>query len=326
MNFQQIQIHAGLPKAGSSSIQQALHQHRDLLAIHDIHYAQPEGTQSSKNHNQLFLNFAKTGILFPSIFSPKSGRLIFSSEAISTQFGHYELKALVNHLQTELPHEELQFILYVRHPLELLRSTFQHYLKWGEIKIQELAEAPPIPKIRKLITKFQRLSKGSRLTVRQLELPVTETKSHEKDFLALAGLPEKVLASLKTESVRNSLSHESTLALELVKMYDYQKRIDRAMLIPKLNSSGAKFYLPEAFLKRYSNVLLQDASWLAQEYKIHYDLSGPFSISNPTKLTQEDITDQVVDILNEYYPQQNITRSQIQSDFRKIDKWLATLC
>ena len=134
------------------------------------------------------------------------------------------------------------------------------------------------------------------------------------------------MASLKTESVRNSLSHESTLALELVKMYDYQKRIDRAMLIPKLNCSGAKFYLPEAFLKRHSNVLLQDASWLAQEYKIHYDLSGPFSISYPTKLTQVDITEQVVDILNEYYPQQNITRSQIQSDFRKIDKWLATLC
>jgi len=131
---QKIILHIGPPKTGTSSLQEALYQHRDQLSAHGFDYpgfGRHPDMPKLPGHHGIPGKLRENGVVPQDVLDglaalPESRQVVFSSE----NFSHVDAVGVRQLLETLGP-ENVEIIYYVRRWDQLLPSVWQELIKHG---------------------------------------------------------------------------------------------------------------------------------------------------------------------------------------------------
>ncbi len=226
--YQQIILHAGLPKTASTSIQNNCFIHREVLLQHGIHYpAFHLGEKRLLNHSDplsaaLYDEPNKDHWAFRQgvvgreeeakasfrrqleeiLDNPSSERLLLSAEVVSN-YSAKDLKVLGKKLSRRA--DSLRVIALVRSPLSSLESILQQQAYGGgtEDEVRELVG---------LVTKrYERLRSafGERLEALDFHKLQAQTGGLVAGFFRSLGLPDETIGSLEFQRSNERISTEA---------------------------------------------------------------------------------------------------------------------
>ena len=306
-------LHIGLPKTGSTSIQQNLRQ-RDseiqkygyLYPSGDIRF--PDGHKYNENHSkQLFLLFkqdpekfgefsslnlknrvlrrAKIKIreaLISEIENPALKKIVLSSEALP-QLVENELLKLKHFFETHLPECKFEIVLFCRHPLDHAASTFQQNSKF-RTNFHPFIVWP----YSSILTKFAKVFGKEAISIYKYEDAIEKKEGIVRLFFEKIGLPKEMV---EDQDVINASMSQAALNL-LTYINSRYPMLDRKSINdsivtkrcwgrfaedirPFISMPGTKFAMDISKLPNFTTTVGYELNWLKENHGISYTLSEP---------------------------------------------------
>lgn len=340
MTKRKIIVHAGLPKTGTTSIQEALYKHRTTLldsdrilypSISDNHtnalctmfLAKPEthiaNRMAGRTTSELVQPFKMSCFeqLENEISNSDWSTLLFSAEGLSNLVAP-ELESLRKWLLKFS--DDIQVILWLRDPVSYSISVTQQLLKGGRL-LEEMYRDPPLANFKGRGNNFIHVFGRENMNIRIFEECVKHQDGILGGFLDDLSLSPNVRSTILSDNKRSneSMSQEAALLLnELNKLrplfVDGGRGKDRTFseLNHFLRIKGAKFDVPFEVKRKIENLSAPDINWLeAETDKKPYSLKFQGDKPPPTAATmsKETISTLAIllsDILNKSHVLQNL--------------------
>lgn len=291
-------LHAGLPKTGTTTIQNVCYQHRSMLIEEGVLYPRlmPNLTtplctmflQDPSVHisNRIEGNSADVlrsraegfrEALEQEIHSAPWHTLVLSAEGVSNL--HREsLQGL--HTWMGQFADDWTVLFCVRDPLSYTRSVIQQLMKGGD-RLEDLYRNLPLPNMRGKIGNAIAVFGRDRVKVFGMREATSGPGGLVGHFADLIGLGEASRRRLVTESrvANESMSFEAVLVLDSLNrkfpMFPAdgspRKRSGRE-LASVLRIRGSRYELPEDVRRRVADGTADDVAWVASEFGV--DLAG----------------------------------------------------
>lgn len=281
-----IYIHIGLPKTGSTSIQDTLFKNRGLLRRHDLHYF-----GACVNHTVLITQFRKqlrwphewmrlTGEASVELGKKRAAEIgaALRHELETNTCGRFVLsgEGLCNLKPDEIEQfkdallpfaAKFRIVAYVRDPYSFMSSAFQQRLRGGD-SFESIAARPPLPMYRR-IGKFIHSFGRSNVDIRIFDRQRFTGGDLIADFLSAVGTSPGIAEELDIVRSNLGLSHEAAILLnEINTLYprhaDRNPNPERATdLIAWLATvPGQTFRCPPGVLDVAEPVIQKDLRWL----------------------------------------------------------------
>ncbi len=321
----QILIHIGPPKSGTSAIQYALHNNRELLRSNGVQYPLHEiGSNGISSGNltailslddegKWYLCENKLHDLIKKFEKSDSHTLLLSSE-----YFFY----LVQDIASKVP--SAQFIAYVRCPLETFESSYNQSVKrHGRIE-------PAIFSQNLHTTTLNILSEvihvvGRKRFILRAYLPTGDAEFDlVEDFACACNLTLPKLGKTITNSSYTFEALEFKRWLNQFKLLDLEPSVDQALQAYQKGASKFSF-LPEALSVRYQKQAMHTVRDFVQNHKvsngrrlIQYLKDRPRGEFKEQSLANNQLTE-IGGYLAEYYPAlfndilQNLKKQNLKS-------------
>lgn len=285
-------LHIGMPKAGSTTIQDTLFARRLDLAAAGFRYP-----DLGESHSKIFL----------SLFSPKKmklrpraiGRLGFTKSSKTYDLGDLErllveeltatdastviasgemlfgfkahqcrdLKALLE------PHfDAIRIVAYLRDPVSLANSRAQQNVKGGRSTIAEMSDpdairagrSPLVPRYREPIESWSEAFGADALILREFDPRAFAGGDLMIDFGQVIGLPEDLARSMA--GARSKVARNAE-AIEILDRYLERTPLAERDRFPELRDligdlPGSRFALPPATLDAVEAAAVPEVTWL----------------------------------------------------------------
>lgn len=285
-------LHIGMPKAGSTTIQETLFARRLDLAAVGIHYP-----NLGPSHSKVFL----------ALFSPKKMKLrprVIGHLGFEKASQDYDLAALERLLVDELtgtdastvitsgemlfgfkagqcrdlrsvlePHfDRIRILVYLRDPISLATSRAQQNVKGGQSTIAEMGDpgairagrSPLVPRYREPIETWSEAFGADAVVLREFDPRAFAGGDLMVDFGQVVGIPEdlaRAMSGLRSKVARNAE------AIELLDRYLARTPLaerDRFAQLRNLieDLPGSRFALPRATLEAVEAAAEPEVAWL----------------------------------------------------------------
>lgn len=162
----------------------------------------------------------------------------------------------------------LHFVLYLRHPYTWGSSKVQHLCKWSDANLFEIIKNYKTISYRDLTEKFM-FRDGSILSVLEFEKQITKPSSLCKYLIKLAGYTKFPKYLLNEITVRNSLSFNSLLKLDLLKQLNIIESYDE-LNNKDFDNEGPPFFFPPKLFSRHFDKSNDDLVYIKKKYNISY--------------------------------------------------------
>lgn len=304
--FDEVFLHIGLGKTGTTAIQQTLQQNAGLLeSEHDIHYPvdfddpRPFGGNHTLYLRSLFQPGAETkrpnivaGLGTPEALTrandrlrrqfqagfekSRASRLLLSAEGI----GHFDGVSLAN-LRRWLDKltDEVKVIACLRHPRHALAGEIQQRLKIGEL-LQVLHDAPPFYDFQRLFTQIERWF--PRPAIIAYDYAETRTSQLGVTGLLLQKIGVEAGDAFRASAVVNQgVSHEATLLLDAINRQ--RPLVVKGGMNPQrsqgdtrafLRIPGRKYVPDLEVYELLDEQVAADLKWLKKHYGLELDAMG----------------------------------------------------
>ncbi|MFD1884901.1 hypothetical protein [Paenibacillus wenxiniae] len=322
--IQEIIIHAGMHKTGTTSIQETLFAHADQLKQRDLLYP----TCWPSNHSiPIFSLFKRDPSYFENIVEERSRqeiehtrqhfmrvlqqeiatstptRLVLSGENISL-LTYRELRSFRLFLQNITGYRvPIRVIVCVRHPVPWLISATQQRLKSGQHlqTILDVKMRAIIPQLfQQRIGNLMRVFGKKALTVYSFDDAVQSVYGPVGYFLQQLGYAEEDILSFDIKKANESMSFMAARFIAFInekcpiilcnRKNELRTRQD---IDPLLAIRGPKFDIAYTYKKDFLQLAQADLAWLKAKFNISftYELSEPTedNISFPDSTTIKDI-------------------------------------
>lgn len=328
-------VHAGLPKTGTTSIQEALYQHRGVI----LENAQLLYPSISDNHTNalctMFLEKPETHIanrmagrltseqvapykascyeaLENEIKSTEWTTLLLSAEGLSN-LRAVELTGLRDWLLQYC--ENIEIILWLRNPVSYSISVTQQLLKGGRL-LEEMYRDPPLANFKGRGNNFIHVFGRENITFRVFEECMKHPSGILGSFLDDLPLGDEVKSTILADNKRTneSMSLEAALLLNelnrLRPMFEENQR-GKNRTFAELNHfmriKGQKFDVPFEVKRKIENLSVPDLNWLEAEtgkrpFELKYQGEKPDQDgASMSRETMSSVALLLSDILNRSY-------------------------
>jgi hypothetical protein len=292
---QKIILHIGLPKTGTTTIQNVLHANRDFLlrregalhpslapnqntAFNTIFRDDPRKLKANKRagftteeiaaRRKRFLNS-----LDAEISSSEWDTLLLSAEGVSNLL---EPELLRLREWGEKYSSEWIVLVCVRHPVDWSRSVIQQRLKGGDT-LQQLYEEPPTPKYRWKISRAISVFGQENVRVFDFEGAVKKEGGIVRAFAEQAGLNASSGEFLASRAVRyneslsleaawilSSLNRQRPMFVDNVLAPRRSQRRDELFYLKRIE--GRKFDVPDSVKEKIRSHSREDVAWLNETF------------------------------------------------------------
>ncbi|MDO6709115.1 hypothetical protein Q4567_00135 [Aliiglaciecola sp. 2_MG-2023] len=269
--FRKVCIHTGHGKTGSSTIQKSMRQRKDVYIKNNI---LPLITKRSDIHALLknaFCNENTQSLEELESLAKKSENeecLLISSENIPG----YSTEALTRLKEfAENLSDQIEVIMYVRHPFTFSVSLCQTLVKNGQIDLDDFINNPFVFRAEHNLNKLSSVFGKKALDVRIFEKTKLFANDVQKDFLLKLGVEQTNLSHFEVDSINESLSLEAVLIANYIyKNYkDYPKHSQ--FLKEKLALvEGEKFFLPIEVLDKVKSKSEKHIRFLKEKFGIEF--------------------------------------------------------
>lgn len=267
--FKKVIIHVGHGKTGSSTIQKCMRDKKQLFIQHNI---LPVMTRASNFHKLL-----EKAFVFKDIDSNSEVRMLTSNESnedilllSSEKFIGYSEEALQRLKEFALEFsDDIEIILYVRHPYTFSVSLCQTLVKNGQISLGEFIEEPMVFQAKKRINSLISIFGKDSLTVKEFDRNKLYNGDVLQDFLVLLGIDKKKIPNFNMEQFNEFLSLNATLVANY--LYLNNKNIPMfnwALKSELLRIPGETFFLPEQVLDKVKKKAARQLEYLENEFGI----------------------------------------------------------
>ena len=318
-------LHIGPPKSGTSAIQYALHNNRELLRANGVQYPEHEiGSNGISSGNltsilsvdeggKWYVCEVKLHDLIKSFENSESHTLLLSSE-----YFFY----LVQDIATKMP--SAQFIAYVRCPLDTFESSYNQSVKrHGRTESAIFSQNLHTTTLNILNDMINVV--GRKRFILRAYLPTGDTEFDlVEDFACSCNLPLPKLGKTVTNSSYTFEALEFKRWLNQFKLLDFESSIDQALQAYQKGTPTFSF-LPEALSVRYQKQALHTVRDFVQNHKvangrrlIQYLKNRPLVECKEQSLSNAQLTE-IGGYLAEYYPVlfnnilQNLKKANIKS-------------
>lgn len=300
MGAKRIVLHFGLPKTGTTTIQNVMYAHRDRLLAESVYYPALQSNLTTplctmflpdpRVHieNRIAALSAELAVTNAQRFQRAleeeiSGgawtTLVLSAEGVSnlSRQSLGKLKSWAEQFATEWI-----VLICVRDPLTYTRSVIQQLLKGGET-LHELYERLPLPDFQGKINNAMAVFGKDRLQVFSMHAAATSRGGLVGHFAGVLGLSETLIRDLCAGSNREneSMSQEAVLVLDslnrLVPMFPSGGgvRVNSGRQLDIISRiRGSKFELPPEVRARVVAESANDNEWLFSEFGIDLRYTG----------------------------------------------------
>lgn len=268
-------IHVGMPKTGTSAIQSALVEHRDVLASHGLHH--PDTLQF--NHPATIARFHPAGTnhwYLESSGISRADALALSDEMwrqITTADSDVILSCEYLYdlgrgtAEMARAFEEAGFvpifICFVRHPVDAATSASQQQVKMGAITLEQALYKPDWHNAKTALSPF--VDAGANMVVRDFGEAGERGVTH--DLLLALGY-ERLAEAIPRQDVNVSLTMEGAILADLHSAYskEYGNEPFPRDLIFKVGRS--KFSLPEIAKASVREACRDEVRWLSETFGV----------------------------------------------------------
>ena len=319
-------LHIGFPKTGTTTIQNVLYEHRNILlkeknilypalapnltdALCTIFLDDPRrhitnkinGVTDQKDIDLLIKRYKNT--LEKDISSTKHDTLLLSAEGVSN-LGMESLSKLKT--WGGQFSNTWAVIAYVRHPVTYTTSVIQQLLKGGET-LESLYQLPPIPNYKGKLSKFIRVFGKENISIFDFESATKENLL--QSFCRQINVDDMVFNNNQDRKDNVSMSMEAILILDRINhirpVFVNGKRNNlrtNQELAQVQRIKGNRFYVPthiEALIKTKTR---DDIEWLNKEFNLNL-YNDVFLQSQPDELSSKNtkeyygISDKAIDAI-----------------------------
>ncbi len=292
-------IHTGLPKTGTSAIQEAFFKNRKaLLQDHGLLYPGLD-----ENHTQpilaLFRKDALKNVRFANMTPPSLIRyqaevktkleaeirasdrhtLLLSGEGIST-LKVEEWQEFLDWLRG-MGLDQIEVVFSVRDGIDLARRTIQQNIKSG-LLLESQFENPPVLRSRARLMPIMKSLGRDRISIWDFDKGRKSDAGLLDHFCKSLGLTPQVCALISQTSVfqNESLSQPGVDALAARnRALGKPVGVSGAEHAHFLSMEGPKFTLPDPVVEKIRPIVDQDAAWLAKAFPT----GGPRNAKRPAK-------------------------------------------
>ena len=289
-------LHTGLPKTGTTSIQNTFFRCRKFLLRHhgtlypelNENMTTPLATIFQENpadHITNKMNGIKGHEEIQKLqkqyldaveqeFAQKNwSTLIISAEGLSNHSAD-SLKSLLDWITSYVARWKVMIV--IREPISYTGSVIQQHLKGGET-LEELFTSPPLPSFRGRISNAMKAFGSGNLDVYRFEDAVSTSIGVVGTFAKHAGLPDSAISHLNEAAVvqNESLSLKAALILDSLNRHrpffkngERSKQRHGRELIYLEQIKGQKFDIPLEVKDRIAQACGDDIEWLHQTRKI----------------------------------------------------------
>lgn len=326
--YQQIVLHAGLGKTGSTSIQDNCWRQREWLLARGIHYPVFElGGRRLVNHSDALSGAVCTatdnhgvsrryqlggathalrdhlrGQLLPLLADPVADTLLLSAESVAN-FSADEARALFELLQ---PHTlKLRVIAYLRSPQSSLPSMFQQRLKGGNP-----VTAASLNGVIK--ERYQRLMEHFPGMVEWINFheAIAQPGGLVGSLFATLGIPATQLQTQQFRHQNERISQEACdimLAINARYPRDTAAAHGVARLPADLQALGSlpgeRFQLPDSYESAVYRAALEEARWLEQQLGFTFPPLPPQVAAEPWQWSTLTVLEEHIRRLNNHHLQ-----------------------
>lgn len=288
-------IHVGMPKTGTSAIQSALVEHRDVLAAYGLHH--PDTPHC--NHPALIARFHPAGTNHWYLqssginqadalaLSAEMWRQIMAADSdviLSCEY-LYDLgsgAAAMARVFEEAGFVPI-FICYVRHPVDSAISASQQQVKIGAITLEQALYKPDWHNAKTALSPF--VDAGVNLVVRDFGEARERGVTHDL-FLAIGheGLGE----AIPRQEVNVSLTMEGAILADLHTAYskEYGNEPFPRDLVFKVGRS--KFVLPEIAKASVREACRDELAWVSETFGLELR-EAPWTTGAHTRLSSSTV-------------------------------------
>jgi hypothetical protein len=288
-------IHVGLPKTGTTAIQSALVEHRQVLASYGLHH--PETAHF--NHPATIARFHPAGTrhwyfersgISPEIALALSGELwrqvtcVDSDVILSCEF-LYDLgtgTAAMARAFEEAGFEPI-FIAYVRHPVDAATSASQQELKSGTITLEHALWQPGWHDAKASLSAF--VDAGVNVVVRDFGQASERGVTH--DLFRAIGY-DRLAEAIPRQEVNNGLTMDGVILADLHARYLKEHGMEPfpRELVHHVGSS--RFALPQTSKLRVREASREEVRWLSATFGVELQ-EAPWSATGDTRLSCETV-------------------------------------
>lgn len=315
-------IHVGLHKTGTTTIQRALYENRQVLNNGGFNYALPVA-----NHSEALVNmFASHPVEYHLNIQNRRGQkeirehaagmfehfsdvnagwegIILSGEVLS-QFDLDELHRLKEYLDQFIT--EYIVVACVRHPIDLGKSLFQQRVKGGRT-ISHVLAAPPWVDFRYRLEKFDKVFGADNVRVFDFESAVSRG-SILQYFLDKSGVevdvPDSSLqlnTSLTMQGIHLMSAYSERFPLEQMQRGDIDPDALEFQLMKgfAMSLGGDKLRLPQETAKSMLEESRPGIRWLSKRHGIEYEEYEPATSDQLTSPAERKAAESLLDELLE---------------------------
>lgn len=288
-------IHVGMPKTGTSAIQSALVEHREVLAAHGLNH--PDTPHC--NHPALIARFHPAGTKH--WYLESSG--IHAADALALS-GEMWRQITATNSDVILSCEYLYdlgsgtaamarafeeagfvpiFICYVRHPVDSAISASQQQVKIGAITLEQALYKPDWHNAKASLSPF--VDAGANLVVRDFGEARERGVTHDL-FLAIGH--ESLAEAIPRQEVNVSLTMEGAILADLHTAYsqEYGNEPFPRDLVFKVGRS--KFALPETAKASVREACRDELNWLSETFGLELR-EAPWTTGAHTRLSSSTV-------------------------------------
>ena len=279
-----IVVHPGLPKTGTTAIQQSFHKNHAALLAQGVLYPELDENHSkpilAMFHARLDLNLRFAAMseaaretyaiwarsaLEAELANPDWHTLILSGEGISSLTADEWLRF---HAWLSGHATRIEVVFSLRAPLELTRSAIQQNLKSGALLEAQYAK-PPTLNPRKRLEAVMTVVPVSAIQLWDFDAAVQSPGGMVRHFAIAIGLDAaaaELLAATKTFA-NPSLSQSAVEMLAARNRSLDPRRPTTAAELAKLTAvAGPKFQLPDDVIARVNETIAPDLAWLKASF------------------------------------------------------------
>jgi hypothetical protein len=298
--FDTAYLHVGLGKTGTTSIQQQLLQHAELLeSRYGLHFPRkfPHEHRFNGNHSLLIR------ALYPESDAARK-RLAGLGLTSRRKIERYNQKTLaqltrgfartsasslllsaegVGHFSAEDTHalarwlaglaNEIRIIVCVRHPLDALSSEIQQRLNLGAV-LEDLYRSPPYYRFRSLFERLESAFGPNNIIAYSFNDAVNHPGGVTAMFLSQLGIEDPAVFT-REPPANTSMSHEAALLISALNrqrpLLDENGRnpLRRSDDIRQIKSiPGRRYTAPAEVYERVRHAMQQDVEWLRKSYRV----------------------------------------------------------
>lgn len=301
-------VHIGLPKTGTTAIQEYFSQNRDFLRSNGVLYP-----GSDVDHVDLVPHFHQVGTrhyffsgkgLTGEEIERKSAACLeetarqissFDGDVVLSSEYFYDLsRPAVKKLDAYFSEHgrQLQILCYVRHPIAMATSSTQQSIKMGTGRLGELLREPKWHSIKNALSPYLDVLGKDRIAVRSFDL--CRKTGAARDLLDAIGFSS---IGEYPEQIRSNESL-SAAAVLLADAHNHLSRMNA--VVPKSKGyyfriGGPKFSLPHRTRKLVLDGCEGDLAWLKEHFDL--ELESPEFDQKPFRALSADAAMDIVSLL-----------------------------